>query len=395
MLETKLRNEVPHPPEAQKAETSSIPVLVRNKLKPQRLPSGPALVLVFVLLALASYATYLFAYASKLYAVEVRFAVRIADLVRPQQGPSLFGGAMIATLTESNAVVQYLRSRDALDSIDTQMPVQQLFARPDIDIFQRLRANAPPERALQYMNRMVIPHFDHTSGIVTVEVRAFSPEEARSLAVLVENLAEALVNRMSSLARQGLLTAVERETAEAEARLAALRDELRDLRERSERLDPRRNALAADELRAKLETEIAMQRARLEEQRRFIRDSAPQIVQQRDRLEALQRELREQVLSGTASSEQSLPATLRQFEALEFAVMNAQKAYDAALATLERARGDANRQQIYLSPIVRPSLPLQEAYPRPWRELLTFSALGSLAGLLMLLLMRTLREHVA
>jgi capsular polysaccharide transport system permease protein len=395
MLETKLRNEVPHPPEAQKAETSSIPVLVRNKLKPQRLPSGPALVLVFVLLALASYATYLFAYASKLYAVEVRFAVRIADLVRPQQGPSLFGGAMIATLTESNAVVQYLRSRDALDSIDTQMPVQQLFARPDIDIFQRLRANAPPERALQYMNRMVIPHFDHTSGIVTVEVRAFSPEEARSLAVLVENLAEALVNRMSSLARQGLLTAVERETAEAEARLAALRDELRDLRERSERLDPRRNALAADELRAKLETEIAMQRARLEEQRRFIRDSAPQIVQQRDRLEALQRELREQVLSGTASSEQSLPATLRQFEALEFAVMNAQKAYDAALATLERARGDANRQQIYLSPIVRPSLPLQEAYPRPWHELLTFGALGSLAGLLMLLLMRTLREHVA
>lgn len=395
MLETKLRNEVPHPPEAQKAETSSIPVLVRNKLKPQRLPSGPALVLVFVLLALASYATYLFAYASKLYAVEVRFAVRIADLVRPQQGPSLFGGAMIATLTESNAVVQYLRSRDALDSIDTQMPVQQLFARPDIDIFQRLRANAPPERALQYMNRMVIPHFDHTSGIVTVEVRAFSPEEARSLAVLVENLAEALVNRMSSLARQGLLTAVERETAEAEARLAALRDELRDLRERSERLDPRRNALAADELRAKLETEIAMQRARLEEQRRFIRDSAPQIVQQRDRLEALQRELREQVLSGTASSEQSLPATLRQFEALEFAVMNAQKAYDAALATLERARGDANRQQIYLSPIVRPSLPLQEAYPRPWRELLTFGALGSLAGLLLLLLMRTLREHVA
>jgi capsular polysaccharide transport system permease protein len=327
--------------------------------------------------------------------VEVRFAVRIADLVRPQQGPSLFGGAMIATLTESNAVVQYLRSRDALDSIDTQMPVQQLFARPDIDIFQRLRANAPPERALQYMNRMVIPHFDHTSGIVTVEVRAFSPEEARSLAVLVENLAEALVNRMSSLARQGLLTAVERETAEAEARLAALRDELRDLRERSERLDPRRNALAADELRAKLETEIAMQRARLEEQRRFIRDSAPQIVQQRDRLEALQRELREQVLSGTASSEQSLPATLRQFEALEFAVMNAQKAYDAALATLERARGDANRQQIYLSPIVRPSLPLQEAYPRPWRELLTFGALGSLAGLLLLLLMRTLREHVA
>ena len=395
MLETKLRNEVPHPPEAQKAETSSIPALVRNKLKPQRMPSGPVLVLVFVLLALASYATYLFAYASKLYAVEVRFAVRIADLVRPQQGPSLFGGAMIATLTESNAVVQYLRSRDALDSIDTQMPIQQLFARPDIDIFQRLRANAPPERALQYMNRMVIPHFDHTSGIVTVEVRAFSPEEARSLAVLVENLAEALVNRMSSLARQGLLTAVERETAEAEARLAALRDELRDLRERSERLDPRRNALAADELRAKLETEIAMQRARLEEQRRFIRDSAPQIVQQRDRLEALQRELREQVLSGTASSEQSLPATLRQFEALEFAVMNAQKAYDAALATLERARGDANRQQIYLSPIVRPSLPLQEAYPRPWRELLTFGALGSLAGLLLLLLMRTLREHVA
>jgi capsular polysaccharide transport system permease protein len=359
-----------------------------------RAQNGPALLAMAILLLLVGYATYLFVFASRIYAVDVRFAVRQADIVRPQQGPSLLGGAMIATLTESNAVVHYLRSRDALDGIEARMPIRRLFSREGIDPFQRLPPDAAPERALRYVNGMVRPYFDHTSGIVSVEVRAFSPDEAWELAMLVESLAENLVNRMSVRARQGLLAAVERDVAEAERHVSALRDRQRDFRERNARLDPRRNAAAADELRARLEFEIATQRAVLDQQRRFMSEATPALAQQRERVEALQRELREQVRRGTAAEDAALPAALREFEALEFAVANAQKSFDAALTSLERARSDANRQQIYLSPIVHPSLPVQAAYPRPWRDLLTAAALASLAGLLLLLLTRTLREHM-
>jgi len=395
MLETRLEDQT-HPARAIGEQASTV-ASARQPVRPAeplRRSWGPALLAALFFVFLAAYAVYLFAFASRSYSVEVRFAVRQADVIRPQQGPSLLGGAMLTTLTESNAVVQYLRSRDALNGIEAQLPLQEAFGRAEIDILQRLPHDATPERRLRFMDKMIRPHFDHTSGIVSVEVRAFSPEEAQSLAVLVETLSENLVNRMSLLARRGLLAAAERDAAEAELRLGALRDETRDLRERTERLDPRRNAVAADELRAKLEVEISIQRALLDQQRRFMAENGLQLVQQRERVEALERELREQVRRGTAGTDSALPATLRQFEALEFQVMNAQKAFDATMATLERARSDANRQQIYLSPIVRPSLPVQAAYPKYWHDLATATALGALAGLLLLLLFRTLREHL-
>lgn len=395
MLDTPQRAAAPPPaqPAVALPEVPSGPSALRA-IRRARGPSGLALVAAAILLLLAGYAAYLFAFASRIYAVDVRFAVRQADVVRPLQGPSLLGGSMIATLTESNAVVHYLRSRDALDGIEARMPMRQLFGREEIDLFQRLPSDAPPERALRYLNGMIRPYFDHTSGIVSVEVRAFSPDDARDLATLIESLAENLVNRMSVRARQGLLAAVERDVADAERHLSELRDRQRDFRERNARLDPRRNAAAADELRARLEFEIASQRAVLDQQRRFMSESTPALAQQRERVEALQRELHEQVRRGTAAEDQALPAALREFEALEFAVVNAQKVFDAALGSLERARSDANRQQIYLSTIVRPSLPVQAAYPRPWRDLLTAAALASLAGVLLLLLARTLREHM-
>ncbi|WP_426959662.1 hypothetical protein [Muricoccus radiodurans] len=379
--------------EALQTGSGAPPVIAVPRQAPQR-AGGTRWIALLGLAAFLGYAGYELGWASDLYATEIRFAVRQADTPRLQPGPSLLGGGMLATVTESNAVVQYLRSRDALDGLAARLDLRRMFGRAEIDPLSRLSADASPEALLRHLEGHLRPHFDHTSGIVTVQLRAFSAEEARDLAVAVEALAEALVNRMSLTARQGLLAAVQGEAAEAERKLAGLRDRLREFRERNARLDPRRSAAAADELRARLETEISAQRALLDQQRRYLAEGAPPVIQARERLEALERELREQIRRNTGAGDEALTVALRGYEALEADTQAAQKSYEAVLATLERTRSDADRQQIYLAHVVRPSLPGSPSYPRHWQNIGTAAALCGLGGLLLLLLVRTLREHV-
>lgn len=362
---------------------------------PRRRSSGLRLLAALGAVAMLGYAGYLFGVQSDVYATEASFAVRQADMPRLAGGSGLLGApGMLATLTESNAVVQYLRSRDALNELETRLPLRRFFERDGIDPLSRLSANATPEDLLLYLRQRVRPYFDHTSGIVTVEVQAFSPTETRDLAVAVEDLAEALVNRMSISARRGLMAAAEAEVEASSRHLAELRDRLRSFREQTERLDPTRSAVAADTLRARLENEISIQRAQLDQQRAYLAETSPAMRQGQERLEALQRELREQLRQNTGERDGALTAALHDYEALEAEMASAQKSYEAVLETLERTRGDANRQQIYLAHVVRPWLPSSPSFPRRWQELGTALAIGLLGGLLLLLLARTVREHI-
>ncbi|MDW8315609.1 MAG: hypothetical protein RMK64_11610 [Rhodovarius sp.] len=380
-----------------KAGQPAPPVTPRSDPRPPAVQRHRGLgrsIIIAALLAFLAYAAYLFAWASDVYVSELRFAVRQADQPRFQTATAMLGTPMVATVTESNAVVQYLRSHDALQALEQRLDLRRIFSNPSIDVFSRLPEGASPERLRRYLIRHVRAYFDQTNGIVAVEVRAYSPADALALAEAVRALSEELVNRMSLAARRGLLHAVEAEMAEAESRLARARDELRHFRETHELLDPRRTAEASDELRARLEAEITLQRAQLDQMRRFSTDNAPAVLQQRERVAALEAQLREVQRRATAADREALTAALRRFETLETEAMLALKSYEALLTSLERARSDANRQQLFLAEVVRPTLPRAPTYPRRAESLATAAAVVLLGALLALLIGRTVREHL-
>jgi capsular polysaccharide transport system permease protein len=355
---------------------------------------GGWLICAAALLLFLAYAAQQLFWSSPVYETEIRFAVRQADAPRMTAGPSVLGASMLPTITESHAVVQYLRSRDALAELEERLPLREMLGRPEIDWLARVPPDAPPERLLHNLSRFVRPQFEHTSGIITVRVRAFTPEETLALARTVEALAERLVNRMSLGARQGLLAAVQAEASAAEERLSRLRDELLTLRRQTEQLDPRRTAAAADGLRSRLEAEIAEQRVQLTRMLRFQSEQSPAVRQQRASIEALETELRDQIRRAVGSGDEALTLALRRYEALDGEMQSAQRSYEALLATLERTRGDANRQQIYLAHIVRPTLPGSFDMTTRWTNVGTAAGLGLLGALLLLLVGRTIREHV-
>lgn len=353
--------------------------------------------LLLVLLPTTLFAGYQWRVAADQYAVELRFAVRNADPMRATQTGGLlsqFG----PTNTDAYAVVQHLQSREALLAVGRHADVRAILGNPLADPLARLDPEAPLERALRAWQRQVRPYYDRSSGIVTVEARAFTAPDALALARGVEHAAEALVNTMSERSRAGLLAAAERETAAAEARFAAAREAVRRFQETRSSVDPRREAQALLEHLVKLQGERIAQVAELQRLRAIMHDTAPQVQRQQAAIEATERQIadvqRALTAAGSQGGDAALSAALAGFAGVEAEAMIAQKALEGAMANLDRARAEAARQQVYLAPVVRPVLPEEALYPARLTNTLTAFAGLLLAWFVGLVALRALREHL-
>lgn len=358
----------------------------------RRRPRAAALAAIAALGALLAYAAYMLAVASDQYVTELRFAVRSAETNLRATG---LPGAATPTAIDSFAVVDYLRSPDAARDLVTRLDLRAMFARPEIDPLSRLPADASAERIHRYLGSRLRAYFDHTSGIVTVELRAFSAADAFVLAEAVSALSEELINRMSLRARQGLLQSAEAELAAAERALTRSRDALREFRETHRIIDPRQVAEAEATLRARLESEIATLTAQLQATSRFANDNSPQVAALRTMIEALRQQVRTIEARAASADPGALTAALRGFETLETEAMMALRSYDTTLRTVERVRADASRQQLYLAHVVRATLPDEPMLPRRLLNVATAAVLAMAGFLLASLMLRAAREHVS
>jgi capsular polysaccharide transport system permease protein len=99
---------------------------------------------------------------------------------------------------------------------------------------------------------------------------------------------------------------------------------------------------------------------------RDLDDTAPTVRVLKSRLEAVERQITEQKskLTRTDGAGQTVAASLVKFEELELQRQFAEKLYTLAQADLDRARLRADRQSVYLTVFVPPSLPEESRYPR-------------------------------
>ncbi len=354
-------------------------------------------------------ATYLLAIASNRYASEFRVIVRSIDAPKLGGMSELFGLAgPTKTTNDSYAVVQYLQSRDAFEKLSAMIPVRNLFAAPTIDLFSRVKSNAPVEAFERYWNERVTTYYEPTTGLITTRVTAFTPNDAYAISQALYHQAEDFVNDLSAKARKDSVAFAERELQLAEKRLADYRQQLQALQDREHMLDPQKSADVTLTLAGKLREEIARLNATLSTQRTQLGPDAPSIRATASYISGLQKELARVEGQVTAdsppgsqpaagkqnSASQPLSSKLGEFQQLADEKAFAEKAYLSALLSLETARADADRNQIYLATVVSPGKPEEPVFPRFWRDW------GSLVGILMTVWVVTVmgvysvREHI-
>lgn len=349
-----------------------------------------------VLLPLLLAALYLFGLAADQYVSEARFTIRSREggaQVASPLGELLGGAALRQGADPGIAIRDYLTSLDALRELRDAVDPVAIWRRPEADALARLWwADPSAEHLLWYYRRMVSVSYEPTIGVVILTVRAFRPEDAKAIADRLLEQAEAFVNRLSERARIDTLRVAQEEVQRAEERVIAARQALTAFREREAALDPTREAAASLEAVARLEGLLAQTRAELQERLGFMRPDNPQIGVLRNRIESLEREIAEARRRITAG-EAAIPQQLATYERLMLEREFADRQLASAIGSLEAARIEAQRQQLFLARIVEPNLAEYPLYPRSLLILTTLAVVLLVLYGVAWLIAAGIREH--
>jgi capsular polysaccharide transport system permease protein len=184
---------------------------------------------------------------------------------------------------------------------------------------------------------------------------------------------------------------------EAERRLTAALARLRDYRDREGLIDPHKAADANAALAGRLRDELVRAGTDLSTLKQYMQGDAPALKILEARIETLEAQ-RSTVESEATDTEttpnRALSRMMGSYEELEGERHFAETAYQHALEALDRARIDADRQQIYVADFVRPSLPEEALYPRRLRSLGVVFVIAFAIWAIGSLTMRSVRDHL-
>lgn len=353
------------------------------------------LFLVTVLLPTLLAVLYFGLLASDVFVSQSQFVVRSPDK------PAASGlGILLKSVGFSNAgdeiyaTQDYMRSRDALRSLNHNGQVEKAFAAADVSVFDRFNGwgmGGSFEDLFKYYRSRVALEHDATSSITTLSVKAYTPREARDFNEQLLEQAEGLVNRLNTRGQSDLVRYAEREASDAKQAGRQASQELAAYRNAAGVIDPERQATVQLQMVSKLQDELIGSRTQLA-QLRAIAPENPQIPSLETRIASLTREI-DVALGRVAGDSKSLSAAAVQYQRLQLERDYADKRLASALASLQQARNESQHQQAYVERIVEPNLPDDALEPRRLRGIFATFVLGLVAYGIFSMLLAGIREH--
>lgn len=326
----------------------------------------PSILLVlFVLLPTLFAAMFEYGIASNQYESEAHFIVRGPQQATGASGLSqLLGMSATPTPADAHSVGDYLLSHDALDAVRRRLDLMAIFRPPEADVVTRLWSPAPQrETLLNYYRDHVHATYSTETGITTLTVRAFHPQDAKRLADTLLGLSEARVNDLNARMFRDGLAAANRQVAEAEAKVEDAGRALTVFRQRHRDIDPDRTSTAQIQLAGALQQQAAAARAEFDAMARVLPASAPQYAASARRAHALEAQV-DATKGNLAGSDRSIAASMGDFERLRLRQEFAAKSYEAAATSFQTAREQLLKQQLFIVPVVRPDVPERSLYPK-------------------------------
>jgi capsular polysaccharide transport system permease protein len=299
-----------------------------------RIVNMDRLLLLTVVVPTLLSAVYFGLIASDIYISEARFVVRTPQKQTVTGLGALFqGGGFSRSQDDTYTVNDFIHSRDALKQLDDQFSLGKSFASSNVDRLSRFAGldwDNSFEALHRYYQKRISLNLDSTSSISTLTVNAFTAEDAYRINEKLLEMSETLVNQLNERGRKDTLEFATREVNEA------------GKKSREATLALARNQTGG---------------------------------------------------ARTSASGDALVSKLTEIQRLTLEKEFADKMLAMAMNSLEQARTDAQRQQLYLERIAQPSRPDIAVEPRRIRNVFVTLILGLIAWGILSMLIAGIKEH--
>src|SRR5579872_7399227 len=135
--------------------------------------------------------------ASPQFVAEAKFVVQGGSNIRADGIEAITGLPATNILQDTQVVINYIESSAIVEELQTRLDIRRRFGDGHVDWFSRFDATKPFEKLVDYWKGKVEVSVQLPGGLVTVTVRAFSAEDARTIAYGVLDASEKLVNNLN------------------------------------------------------------------------------------------------------------------------------------------------------------------------------------------------------
>lgn len=334
--------------------------------------------------------------ASHQYISESSFVVRSAKNQASLSGlGAVLQSAGFARSQDDIYTVQnYMRSRSALGELSKKIPVRSYYEDKG-DAFARFNAfgfSGENEAFYEYFAKKVVFNLDSISGISTLQVTSFDAAESERINRALLKQGEALINQINERARRDTVHYAEKAVGVAEERVKEAAANLTAFRSKYGVFDLQAQSQVQMGLVSKLQDELIMIQTQLDQVRSVTPDN-PQIPGLQARERSLRREISQQMNAISGGGSNSLTQQAEDYQRVFLENELAQKQLAAAITSLESAKAEAERQQLYLEVISAPSVPDLPQKPHRFYNILATFIIGLIVYGILTLLTASIREH--
>jgi capsular polysaccharide transport system permease protein len=351
------------------------------------------LVLLPTLIAAAYYGVL----ATDRYVSEARFVIRTAS-----KPGSMAGGlgalmqlvGMSRSQDDAYAVRDFLTSRDAMHELAARVDLGAIYRHQDADPLVRYPSflfRSTDEGFYRYFQHRLTVLVNNSTGLTTLRVEAFRPEDAAKVAETLLDLGEGLVNKLNTRMQQDAVRVAAAEVTRAEQLRIDKQVAVTAFRNRELILDPAASSTMVVELIGKLSTELADVRTQIAEMESNS-PSNPQLRSLHEQASAIEGQILTE-RGRVANNSDGLAEKIEQYERLMLEQEFAVQMLTQAMTGLELARIDARRQQLFLERVVEPGVPDEALMPERWRMVLTVFGFNVIGVGVLWLLVAGLSEH--
>lgn len=359
-----------------------------------------------VVLPILLSAWYLWARAEDRYASFAGFSIRTEEIGSALE---LLGG--VAEMTGSSSsdtdiLYKYIQSQELVAKVDAELDLRSMWSRPgwnwldseDDPVF----AYHPPgtiEDLTDYWGRMVNVYSDSGSGLIDLEVQAFSPEDAHAIAQMIYDESSAMINRLSTIAREDATRYARDELDRAVDRLKSAREATTRFRNESQIVDPTASVQSQMGILSSLQGQLAQTLIEIDILEQTSSETDPRLTQLERRSEVIEARIEaERGKLGIGNAEAGSPGgafadLMGEYERVIVDQEFAEQSYTAALAAYDSALAEAQRQTRYLAAHVEPTQAERSRFPDRMHLLLITSAFCVLGWAMLVLLGYSIRDR--
>lgn len=338
--------------------------------------------LVLVCLPIGAATVYMTRYAADQFISEVGFSVQKEDA---GSAIDLIGGITQisnGSSSDTDILYEFIQSQAIVAAVDKKVDLRAIFTKPENDPVYALSDNATVEDLTEYWQRMVRIFYNGSNGLIQLQIHAFTPEDALTVAHAVFDESTALINNLSQIALNDATRYAKDELDLSSERLKVARQKLTSFRNEHQIVDPNANLQSQMGLISTLQAQLADALISYDILIFGTREDDPRIAQAERRIDVIRTRIDEEQskFSSSADSDGNAYSSLIEtYEGLAVELEFAQNFYVSALNSYESARAEALRKSRYLAAYVGPTEPSSSLYPnRP----ATIAILGFFAFLI-------------